>query len=150
MYFCGEDSLVEEIIRIFPEIVNCFLLDDHCLNPFPLNLLDCLGNVFNHLLKHENQTPIGKGDIRTGNKEKIGKSIDGKRIISNWSFFPFLIQIDSISTDERDILGSRGIEASCANDCIDFANLSIFCFNSVGMDTLDLCFDKVNLVISEE
>jgi len=149
VYLCSEDSLGEVIIRIFLEIFNCFFLDYHSLDPFTLNLLDYLGDIFNHLFKHEHQTPIGKRDIRSRDEEKIGKSIDGKRIISNRSFFPFLIQIDTISADEREILGSRSVEASCANDRIDFANFAILSFNSIRMDALDLGFDKVNLMTSE-
>jgi len=58
----------------------------------------------------------------------------------------FLVQVDSIATDERDVLVTRDVKACGTDNDFDLSDFSVFGFNAVGMNFLDTGFDKLDLL----
>src|SRR5579859_2665700 len=130
-YLCGEDGLREEIVAVLFPVVDCLLLDDHRLDPLSLHLLYTLDNILHDLLEHENQTSVRKSDIRTGGNEQIGESIGGERVVGDRLLAPFVVDIDTITSDEGDVFVASRIETGGTDNGVDIADLSVDRLDSV-------------------
>jgi hypothetical protein len=58
----------------------------------------------------------------------------------------FLVQIDSVATNEGNVLVPRDIKACCTDNDLDLSDFAVFGFNAVGMNFLDAGFNKVDLL----